>query len=198
MTDMTHVIIAKSDQLNADDLIAAPITVRITKVKVTLETVQPVTIWYEGDNGKPWKPCKGQCRVLVHAWGKDPANYVGRLLTLFREPTVVYAGKKVGGIEISHMSDIKDDFDFAITVSRGSKKVVRIKMLAAAKPVKALDPELIKKGTEAASKGVDNYVLWRGKLTPEQLEIVKVSHNAEWSMVAKKADAAKKDEEIPV
>ena len=133
MNDMRHVIVAKSDQLNADDLIAGSKTVKITKVKVTLETTQPVTIWYEGHDGKPWKPCKGMCRIMVHAWGIDPTKYVGRFLTLFREPTVLYAGKKQGGIEISHMSDIAAEFDFAVTVSRGVKKIVRIKQLGAAR-----------------------------------------------------------------
>jgi hypothetical protein len=220
MNDMSHVIVAKSDQLNADDLIAGAITIKITKVKVTLETQQPVTVSYENDKGKPWKPCKGMCRIMVHAWGTNPQKYVGRLLTLFREPTVLYAGKKQGGIEISHMSDIPADFDFAVTVSRGVKKIVRIKQLSAgakisppvtpavtteaapaSEPAQSiLNPVVAAAGNAAALKGVDAYVKWRSEQTPQDIELIKLHHNTEWSKIAKAADKkrAEAEEEIPV
>ncbi len=48
MNDMTQVIQPKSDQINADDLIAGPITVKITDVKIQGGTEQPVSIHIEG------------------------------------------------------------------------------------------------------------------------------------------------------
>ena len=56
---------AKSDQLNADDLIGKSRTIKITDVKVLDSDVQPVLISFEGDNGKPYKPSKGMIRVLA-------------------------------------------------------------------------------------------------------------------------------------
>lgn len=48
---------AKSDQLNADDLISNSVTIKITKVEINMDAVQKGVIHYEGDNGKPYKPC---------------------------------------------------------------------------------------------------------------------------------------------
>ena len=53
--DITPFIQAKSDQLNADDLIGGPITARITNVRVTGGDQQPVTVELDGGH-KPWKP----------------------------------------------------------------------------------------------------------------------------------------------
>src|SRR5688572_15105315 len=105
MSDMSAVIIPKSDQLNADDLIAGPRTITITGVTIKAGE-QPVSIHYEGDNGKPYKCCKSMARILVSAWGADSKQYVGRSVTLFRDPEVKWAGMAVGGIRISHMTNI--------------------------------------------------------------------------------------------
>ena len=121
MIDMTQTIVAKSDQTNADDLIGGPITIKINAVKVTPGADQPVVINYENDNGKPWKPCKGMCRVLVAIWGKNAEDYIGKSLTLFREPTVKWAGKEAGGIQISHMEGMDKPKTVPVTVSRGKK-----------------------------------------------------------------------------
>ena len=67
MSSLAHTITAKSDQLNADDLVGGPITVKIEGVTVREDTEQPVTIRLSG-GFRPWKPCKTERRVLVHAW----------------------------------------------------------------------------------------------------------------------------------
>lgn len=129
MNDMTKTIEAKSDQLNADDLIGREMTIKITGVTVKGGQEQPVSIHFEGDNGKPYKACKSMCRVMVAAWGPDSSKYVGRSMTLYRDPKVKWAGMEVGGIRISHMSDIPDDQVMALTVTRGSKKPYTVKPL---------------------------------------------------------------------
>ena len=65
--DMSRFIEAKSDQLNADDLIGAPRTITITRVTGN-DGDQPVSIFYEGDGGKPFKPCKTIRRVMMGVW----------------------------------------------------------------------------------------------------------------------------------
>ena len=128
MVDLTPTIQAKSDQLNADDLLTGPITIKITAVNSAGKD-QPIVIKYEGDNGKPYKPCKSMRRVLVHLWGKDGNAYVGRHLTLYRDPEVKWAGEPVGGIRISHMSHINGRQVMPLTVTRNSKKQYTVEPL---------------------------------------------------------------------
>lgn len=134
--NLAETIIPKSDQLNADDLITGTLTVKVTAIKGSNEPQQPVSIHYEGDNGKPYKPCKSMRRVLVSAWGANGADYVGRSMTLYRDDSVVFGGIAVGGIRISHMSHIDKDLTLALTVSRASRKPYSVKRLEVAAPVK--------------------------------------------------------------
>lgn len=132
MNDMAQAIIPKSDQINSDDLIAGPITIKITAVTIRPGTEQPVSISFEGDNGKPWKSCKSMSRVLVAAWGPDAKKYVGRSVTLYRDPDVKWAGMSVGGIRISHLSDIDNPITMALTATKGSRKPYTVKPLTVA------------------------------------------------------------------
>jgi hypothetical protein len=91
MNDMSQVIIPKSDQWNADDFIAGPQTFTITEVRISPGSEQPVSIVLEGTD-KFYRPCKSMSRVLVQAWGPDAKAYIGRSLTLYRDPTVKWAG----------------------------------------------------------------------------------------------------------
>ncbi len=130
MSDFAKTIEAKSDQLNAIDLISGPITVKITDVKVNLSAEQqPVSISFAGDNGKPWKPSKTMRRVLIIKWGDDETKFIGRHITLYRDSTVTWAGDAVGGVAISHMSDIGNEDRFLLTSSRGKNKQVRIERI---------------------------------------------------------------------
>ncbi len=133
MSDMTAVITPKSDQKNADDLLSGPITIKITEVKIRPGTEQPISIHFEGDEGKPYKACKSMCRVMVAAWGPDSHAYVGRSMTLYRDPLVKWAGMEVGGIRISHMSDIGSPMTMALTATKGSRKPFTVKPLAPSK-----------------------------------------------------------------
>lgn len=140
MNDMSSVIEPRSDQQNADDFIGGPRTITITAVHIQ-PGEQPVSIAFEGDNNKPWKPCKSMSRVLVQAWGPDASKYAGRSLTLYRDPKVKWGGLEVGGIRISHMSDIENDMVMALTETRGKRapfKVCRLQAQAV-KPDKAAE-----------------------------------------------------------
>lgn len=130
MVDLGATISPKSDQLNSDDLIGGPMTIKITKVSASPSSPeQPVNIHYEGDNGKPYKACKSMRRVLVQAWGRDGSKYVGRSMTLYRDPKVMFGGIAVGGIRISHMSHIDGEMTMALTATRGSRKPYTVKPL---------------------------------------------------------------------
>ena len=126
--DMSVAIVPKSDQINADDLIAGEMTILVTKVTINGGTEQPVSINFKGSN-KFYRPCKSMARVLVAAWGPSSANYVGRSITLFRDPTVKWGGLEVGGVRISHMSHIDRDVMLMLTATKGSRKPYTVKRL---------------------------------------------------------------------
>ena len=118
----------RSDQLNADSLIAGPITVTVESVHRGNKE-QPIIIELEGHPGTPWKPCKGMLRILIAGWTDNPREWIGKRLTLFRNPAVKYAGVAVGGIEISHMSDIPKQLEATKTIAKGIKSPFVVKRL---------------------------------------------------------------------
>lgn len=137
MTDLGATIAPKSNQLNADDLTAGPRTITITKVSANEGSAeQPINIYFEGDDNRPYLPCKTVRRVLVSVWGRDGASYVGRAMTLYRDPEVTWGGMKVGGIRVSHMSHIERDITMPVTASKTTRKLYTIKPLRA-KPDRA-------------------------------------------------------------
>ncbi len=170
MVDISHTILAKSDQLNADDLIAGPITIKITGVSLAGEE-QPVKISYEGDKGKPYCPCKSMRRVLVFLWGGDSSNYVGKSLTLYRDPAVKFGGLEVGGIRISHASHIKSQISIPLTKSRGAKVAFIVKPLEVAQ-VQDIDPQSLRASGEAAAlKGMEALQKWFAALTSAEKKL---------------------------
>lgn len=129
MTDMSAVIIPKSDQLNAEDFIAGPRTYRIASVNVRAGQDQPVDIHLDGEK-RVFRPCKSMSRVLVNAWGADAKKYEGRSITLYRDPTVKWGGQQVGGIRISHMSHLDKQMTMALTETKGKRAPFVVKPLA--------------------------------------------------------------------
>lgn len=140
MTDVSKTVAPKTDQLNFDDFIGdAKMTVKVTKVSL-LAGEQPIAINYEGDNGKPFKPCKSMRRVLVQLWGGNGEDYIGRSMTLFGDPTVKFGGANVGGIRISHLSHISEPVTLALTASKAVRKPYVVRPLEAARDVPASTP----------------------------------------------------------
>lgn len=126
--DLSQTIAAKSDQLNGDDLIGGPRTITITQVsKGSAE--QPVNIFFEGCANKPFRPCKTMRRALVSLWGKDGATYIGKSMTIFRDPNVTFGGMNVGGIRISHVSHIDTPMRMSLTATKGKKAQLTIQPL---------------------------------------------------------------------
>lgn len=167
MNDMSSVIVPKSDQLNSDTLISGPITIQITDVEIRPGTEQPVTIHYDGERGQPWRPCKSMSRVLVAAWGPDAKKYVGRSVTLYRDPAVKWGGMEVGGIRVSHMSDLERDMVLALTATKGKRAPFIVKQLvqqrqAETEPLFTL--AMAKADLEAAADLTELETLWKRKI----------------------------------
>lgn len=134
MNDMTLTVVPKSDQINADDLIGGPRTITITRMAIDPTTEQPVSVFFEGDNGKPYKACKSMRRVMIRAWGPDASKYVGQSMTLYCDPNVMFGGMKVGGIRISHMTGIDETLNVALTATKAKRAIFTVRPLTLAKP----------------------------------------------------------------
>ncbi len=209
MIDMTSTIVPKSDQLNADDLIGGPRTIQIKRVTASPDSPeQPVAVYFEGDNGKPYKPCKSMRRVMVQAWGPDASQYVGRSMTLYRDEKVAFGGMQVGGLRISHMSDIRGEMTFALTVTKARRSPYTVKPLAGsprrADPPKQ-QPKNVGPATDAASKakaaaekGTDAFRAWfnsdvgkdcraSGELTPAVMGECKIIASGADELLARMA-----------
>lgn len=163
--DLNSTIIPKSDQLNSDDLISGPRTITITRVAASPDSPeQPVSIYFEGDGGKPFKPCKSMRRVLVAAWGPDASTFVGRSLTLYRDPKVKFGGLEVGGTRISHMTHIERDMVLALTETRAKRTPFQVRKLVEpqkpAAPAVEPDRKLVAEARAFATGGTEEFRAW--------------------------------------
>lgn len=133
ISKLRDTIVPKSDQFNADDLLAGPITVAVVGVKRGDTAEQPISI--EIDGGRhPYKPCKSMRRVMIAAWGDDGRKWVGQRMTLYCDPDVKFGGVKVGGIRISHMTGINGRLTVMLTTTRSKRSEFSVQELQAAAP----------------------------------------------------------------
>jgi hypothetical protein len=139
VSDLRSTIIPKSDQLNAEQLLTGPMTITVTDVRIGAGDEQPVVVHYEGEGGRPFKPCKTMRKLLVFAWGEDGRTWPGKSMTLYCDPKVKFGGEEVGGIRISHLSHIERRLQISLTATKGKKALYVVEPLQA--PAKrALDP----------------------------------------------------------
>ncbi len=164
----------KSDQQNYDDVANSPRTVTITKV-VAGSAEQPVEIHLAEFPGRPYKPSKSMRRVLVAAWGPEASAYVGRRITLYGDPSVKFGGIALGGIKISHLSDIKETHTMMLTETRGKRNPHTINPLADAVIVedgevvpKQVIPELIPNEPSEPSEAPEP----KPSITPAQVKLM--------------------------
>lgn len=128
ISSLRDTIIPKADQINFDDVQVAPVTVKVVNVRRG-DKESPVFIDIEGYDGRAFKPCKTVRRLIINAWGDDGRAWIGRSMTLYGDPTVVYGGVKVGGIRVSHMSDLENDMTVSLTATRGKRVAHTVKKL---------------------------------------------------------------------
>lgn len=130
MTDISFALEAKSNQLNAIDIMGCNRVIKIREVRVT-KSDQPVAVYFDGDNNRPWFPSKGMRRILAGAWGQESDNWIGKFAELYFEPSVMYAGKEVGGIRIKALSDIDQrGLQFSLTINRQKREPYHVPLLS--------------------------------------------------------------------
>ena len=126
--DMTESIAPKSDQMDYEDLLGGERAFTIQEVRRGPSSEQPVEIVL-AEFPRPWRPAKSMRRILVHCWGADGSQYVGKRVLLFSDPTVLWAGKPVGGIRIKALSGIDGPQTVALTVTRGKRAPFKVQPL---------------------------------------------------------------------
>lgn len=134
MQDLTSTIVAKSDQLNAIDLMADDKIIKITKIVQTSSKEQPTTIHYEGEDGRPYKPSLTMRRVLISCLGKDGEKYIGNSLQLYRNPSITWGKEECGGIEISHCTGIDKPVSVVLQTGRNKRRKFTVNVLKISAP----------------------------------------------------------------
>lgn len=135
MADVSFATQAKSDQLNAMDIIGYEPVITIRDVQVR-QSDQPVWIFYHGDNNRPWKPSKGMVRILAAAWGRESDQWVGKSAQIYCDPDVMYAGQKVGGVRVRALSDINPQgMTFMLTINRQKRTPYPVSFLSMERPI---------------------------------------------------------------
>ena len=123
ISDLSGTIKSKSDQLNADDLIAGQITIQVEGITRVSDPKQPIHIYYYGCEGKPFKPCLTVRRILIALWGKDGSQWTDRLMNLYVDASVSFGSQKnIGGIRVNAVSHINSAATISLTVRRGMKQ----------------------------------------------------------------------------
>jgi hypothetical protein len=198
MIDISQTTAPKSDQLNSDDLIGGPRTITITRVSANEGGDQPINVFFEGDDNKPFRPCKGMRRVMMAIWGNDGSTYAGKSMTIWRDPDVTWGGMAVGGIRISHMSHMDRDTTLAVTESKTKRKPLVVKMLRVEAPKPAPTTAAPENAFElahaAASKGTAAFTEWWNSDVGKTCREAVKPNMAEIKATAAAADAATTDE----
>ena len=153
--DLSQSIEARSDQINADDLVSGPATYTIREVVQGKAEAPFDFLLVETD--RAYRPSKTMRRVIVNAWGPEASQYAGRRLTVYREPSIMFGGQRVGGIRVSHMSHIDKPTEVMVQTTRGKRETFKVLPLPDAptqqpSPLNALLAE-IKQAADA--KGID-------------------------------------------
>lgn len=128
----------KTDQLNYEDFLGG-VTRTVTITGVTEGTKeQQYDVAIEGDS-RVWRPAVTVLKLLVQAWGDEAKTWVGRRVTLYGDPDVTFGREKVGGIRVSHMSDLPGGKPMTanLTVTRGKRQTFTVQPLAAPEPLSA-------------------------------------------------------------
>ena len=186
ISNLSDTIVPKSDQLNAEQLLSAPMTILVTDIKRGSGVDQPVIVSYLNDEGRPYKPCKTCRKILIFAWGDDGSEWIGKRMTLYYDPDIKFGGVKVGGIRISHLSNIERDMAVSLNVTKGKKGEFIIKKLADIRSISEMKALL----SEAAKGGVrDLQAMWK-KLNADERGCFGDACPDEFKKVAKDFDDA--------
>ncbi|ROS28883.1 hypothetical protein EDF22_0614 [Rathayibacter sp. PhB127] len=151
--DITQALAPTSDQIDAIELVE-PRTFTIAPGsrlgKRDGKTVAEIRL-VEVD--RVWRPSKGMLDVLAACWGTKGDQWVGRRVTVYNKPDVMFGPNKVGGIRISHLSNIEGPRDLLIrgAGAAGRKQTWHVDPLADAAPARDWLADLTAAGDDLAA-----------------------------------------------
>jgi len=195
MVDVTKYTYSKGNQLNADDIVSAPITVQVAAVEETNDAQQPLAIRYDGDNGKPFLPCLTMRKLIAALWGAESDDWVGKSLTLYRDPSIKFGPDTPGGVRISHMSGIEKTVSVQLLEKRGKRRqytIVPLEVKPPAPTPTTNHTELFKDARDNAEGGAEIMRKWWATKSKDEQAALKTIL-PELQEIAAKADAPPAD-----
>jgi hypothetical protein len=140
MVDVSETLAPKSQQLDNIDLTHGPRTFTVTKVELRDNEEQPLWI-HLAEFPRPWPPNVNMRRVIAAVWGRESDAWVGRRLTLFRDPRIKFGNDTPGGTRISHMSHIDKAIEVPVLASKGRSATYKVEPLAESPGAEAVTRE---------------------------------------------------------
>lgn len=175
--DITEALAPASDQLDAIEL-TQPRTFTIGTGSALGKRDGKTVAEIRFENfDRVWRPSKGMLDVLAACWGTDVREWVGRRVTVYNDPEVMFGKDKVGGVRISHLSHIDKPRSITIRASgAGRKKAWPVQPLkdsprsesGARGATKAAPTE----AEIAASTDRDQLAAWWGIASPDMQKLI--------------------------
>lgn len=104
--DITQALAPASDQIDAVELVEPRTFTIDTGSRLGKRDGKTVAEIRLVEVDRVWRPSKGMLDVLAACWGTKADQWVGRRVTVYNDPDVMFGKEKVGGVRISHLSDI--------------------------------------------------------------------------------------------
>lgn len=104
--DITDALAPNSDQLDAIELVTPRTFTIAAGSRMAVRDGKTVAEVALENFPRVWRPSKGMLDVLARCWGTDAKQWVGRRVTLYNDPDVMFGKDKVGGVRVSHLSHI--------------------------------------------------------------------------------------------
>lgn len=112
--DITQALAPQSDQIDAVELVEPRTFTIDTGSRLGKRDGKTVAEIRLVEVDRVWRPSKGMLDVLAACWGTKADQWVGRRVTVYNDPDVMFGKEKVGGVRISHLSDIDAARDIQI------------------------------------------------------------------------------------
>lgn len=120
--DITEALAPTSDQLDAIELVSPRTFTIDTGSRLGKRDGKTVAEIRLVGFDRVWRPSKGMLDVLAACWGTDAKQWVGKRVTVYNDPEVMFGRDKVGGIRISHLSDIDSERSVSIRASGAGRR----------------------------------------------------------------------------
>lgn len=123
----------RSDQINADDFVGGARTFTIAKIEPG-RAEKKYDISLAEVDGRYWRPPLTVLRLMIAAWGDEASNWIGQKVTLYRDPDVRFGSDLVGGVRISHMTNLPGNqaLELPLAEKRGRRAMHTVQPLVEA------------------------------------------------------------------